>query len=156
MPFRLILAALLALTIARPALAQTSEARVLNLAGARVMAEIAEAEARRNNWNVAIAVVDAHGELIFFLKMDDVQQGSVDIAQAKARTAARMRRPTKALDDAVVSGRLALLAVEGLLPLEGGVPVIANGVVIGAVGVSGVTSAQDAQVAAAGIRAVFP
>jgi uncharacterized protein GlcG (DUF336 family) len=156
MPFRLILVALLALTIARPALAQTSEARVLNLAGARVMAEIAEAEARRNNWNVAIAVVDAHGELIFFLKMDDVQQGSVDIAQAKARTAARMRRPTKALDDAVVGGRLALLAVEGLLPLEGGVPVIANGVVIGAVGVSGVTSAQDAQVAAAGIRAVFP
>ena len=156
MPFRFVLAALLALTMARPALAQTSEARVLNLAGARVMAEIAEAEARRNNWNVAIAVVDAHGELIFFLKMDDVQQGSVDIAQAKARTAARMRRPTKALDDAVVAGRLALLAVEGLLPLEGGLPVISNGVVIGAVGVSGVTSAQDAQVAAAGIRAVFP
>jgi glc operon protein GlcG len=101
-------------------------------------------------------VVDAHGELLFFLKMDDVQQGSVDIAQAKARTAARMRRPTKALDDAVAGGRLALLAVDGILPLEGGVPVIFNGVVIGAVGVSGVTSAQDAQVAAAGVRAVFP
>jgi uncharacterized protein GlcG (DUF336 family) len=156
MPLRLVLAVLLALTIVRPAMAQTSDAKVMNLAGARVMAEIAEAEARRNNWNVAIAVVDAHGELIFFLKMDDVQQGSVDIAQAKARTAARMRRPTKALDDAVTGGRLALLAVDGLLPLEGGVPVIYNGVVIGAVGVSGVTSAQDAQVAAAGIRAVFP
>jgi glc operon protein GlcG len=156
MPFRLIAIALLALTIARPASAQTSEARVLNLEGARVMAEVAEAEARRNNWNVAIAVVDAHGELLFFLKMDDVQQGSVDIAQAKARTAARMRRPTKALDDAVAGGRLALLAVDGILPLEGGVPVIFNGVVIGAVGVSGVTSAQDAQVAAAGVRAVFP
>lgn len=156
MPLRLVLVALLALTIARPAMAQTSDAKVLNLAGARVMAEIAEAEARRNNWNVAIAVVDAHGELVFFLKMDDVQQQSVDIAQAKARSAARMRRPTKALDDAVTAGRLALLAVDGLLPLEGGVPVIYNGVVIGAVGVSGVTSAQDAQVAAAGIRAVFP
>jgi uncharacterized protein GlcG (DUF336 family) len=156
MPFRLLLVALLALTIGRSAAAQTSEARILNLAGARVMAEVAEAEAQRNNWNVAIAVVDAHGELIFFLKMDDVQQGSVDIAQAKARTAARMRRPTKALDDAVVGGRMALLALDGLLPLEGGVPVIHNGVVIGAVGVSGVTSAQDAQVAAAGIRAVFP
>jgi glc operon protein GlcG len=156
MPFRILLVALLALTIGRSAAAQTSEARILNLAGARVMAEVAEAEAVRNNWKVAIAVVDAHGELLFFLKMDDVQQGSVDIAQAKARTAARMRRPTKALDDAVVGGRLALLAVDGVLPLEGGVPVIHNGVVIGAVGVSGVTSAQDAQVAAAGIRAVFP
>ena len=156
MPFRRLLVALLALTIGRSAAAQTSETSVLNLAGARVMAEVAEAEAVRNNWKVAIAVVDAHGELIFFLKMDDVQQGSVDIAQAKARTAARMRRPTKALDDAVVGGRLALLALDGLLPLEGGVPVIHNGVVIGAVGVSGVTSAQDAQVAAAGIRAVVP
>lgn len=156
MSVRHLLAVLLALTIAGPAAAQTSEARVLNLAGARAMVEMAEAEARRNNWNVAIAVVDVHGELLFFLKMDDVQQASVDIAQAKARTAARMRRPTKTLDDAVTGGRLALLAVDGVLPLEGGVPVIHNGVVIGAVGVSGVTSAQDAQVAAAGIRAVFP
>lgn len=156
MPFRLLAIALLALTIAAPATAQTADAKVLTLSGVRAMADAAEAEARRNNWNVAIAVVDTHGELLFFLKMDNVQQQSVDIAQAKARTAARMRRPTKALDDAVVGGRLALLAVDGVLPLEGGVPVIHNGVVIGAVGVSGVTSAQDAQVAAAGIRAVFP
>lgn len=156
MPFRLLAIALLALTIAAPATAQTADAKVLTLSGVRAMAEAAEAEARRNNWNVAIAVVDTHGELLFFLKMDNVQQQSVDIAQAKARTAARMRRPTKALDDGVVGGRLALLAVDGVLPLEGGVPVIHNGVVIGAVGVSGVTSAQDAQVAAAGIRAVFP
>lgn len=156
MPFRLLAIALLALTIAAPATAQTTDAKVLTLSGVRAMAEAAEAEARRNNRNVAIAVVDTHGELLFFLKMDNVQQQSVDIAQAKARTAARMRRPTKALDDAVVGGRWALLAVDGVLPLEGGVPVIHNGVVIGAVGVSGVTSAQDAQVAAAGIRAVFP
>jgi uncharacterized protein GlcG (DUF336 family) len=156
MPFRALLVALLALTIGRPATAQMADAKVITLAGARTMLEAAEAEARRNNWNVAIAIVDAHGELILFQKMDNVQMGSVDISQAKARTAARMRRPTKALDDAVVGGRLALLAVDGLLPLEGGVPVIHNGVVIGAVGVSGVTSAQDAQVAAAGIRAVFP
>lgn len=156
MPFRAILVALLALTIAAPAMAQTADAKVLTLAGARAMADAAEAEARKNNWNVAIAVVDAHGELIFFQKMDNVQQQSVDIAQAKARTAARMRRPTKALDDAVAGGRMALVAVEGVLPLEGGVPIIHNGIVIGAVGVSGVTSAQDAQVAAAGIRAVLP
>ncbi len=156
MPLRTLLIALLALTMARPAVAQTADAKVLTLAGARTMMEAAEAEARRNNWNVAIAIVDAHGELILFQKMDNVQVASVDISQAKARTAARMRRPTKALDDAVTGGRLALLAVEGVLPLEGGVPVIHNGVVIGAVGVSGVTSAQDAQIAAAGIRAVFP
>lgn len=156
MPLRTFLIALLALTMARPALAQTADAKVLTLAGARTMMEAAEAEARRNNWNVAIAIVDAHGELILFQKMDNVQVASVDISQAKARTAARMRRPTKALDDAVTGGRLALLAVEGVLPLEGGVPVIHNGVVIGAVGVSGVMSAQDAQIAAAGIRAVFP
>ncbi len=156
MPLRTFLIALLALTMARPAVAQTADAKVLTLAGARTMMEAAEAEARRNNWNVAIAIVDAHGELILFQKMDNVQVASVDISQAKARTAARMRRPTKALDDAVTGGRLALLAVEGVLPLEGGVPVIHNGVVIGAVGVSGVTSAQDAQIAAAGIRAVFP
>lgn len=156
MPLRTLLIALLALTMARPAVAQTADAKVLTLAGARTMMEAAEAEARRNNWNVAIAIVDAHGELILFQKMDNVQVASVDISQAKARTAARMRRPTKALDDAVTGGRLALLAVEGVLPLEGGVPVIHNGVVIGAVGVSGVMSAQDAQIAAAGIRAVFP
>jgi glc operon protein GlcG len=156
MPLRTFLIALLALTMARPAAAQTADAKVLTLAGARTMMEAAEAEARRNNWNVAIAIVDAHGELILFQKMDNVQVASVDISQAKARTAARMRRPTKALDDAVTGGRLALLAVDGVLPLEGGVPVIHNGVVIGAVGVSGVMSAQDAQIAAAGIRAVFP
>lgn len=156
MPFRPFFIALLALTMARPAMAQTADAKVLTLSGARTMLEAAEAEARRNNWNVAIAIVDAHGELILFQKMDNVQMASVDISQAKARTAARMRRPTKALDDAVTGGRLAMLAVEGVLPLEGGVPVIHNGVVIGAVGVSGVTSAQDAQIAAAGVRAAFP
>ena len=141
---------------AAPLAAQTTDARVLSLDGARAIAGAAEEEARRNSWNVAIAIVDAHGELVFFVKMDDVQQGSVDIALAKARTSARMRRPTKALEDAVAGGRTAFLAAEGLLPLEGGVPIVADGRVIGAVGVSGVTSAQDAQVATAGIRAVFP
>ncbi len=139
--------------MAPPPVAQRS---VLTLEGAKAIAAAAEAEARRNNWNVAIAVVDAYGELVLFLKMDDVQQQSVDIAQGKARTAARMRRPTKALDDAVAGGRTVLLAVDGVLPLEGGVPIIVGGLAIGAVGVSGVTSAQDAQVASAGIRAVFP
>ncbi len=156
MSFRLALVALLALTMAHPVGAQTADQKVLTLDGARTIAEAAIAEARRNSWNVAIAVVDAHGELVLFLKMNDVQQGSVDIAQAKARTAARMRRPTKALDDAITGGRLALLGVDGITPLEGGVPILFEGKVIGAVGVSGVTSAQDAQIASAGVRAAFP
>jgi len=145
-----------ALLAVAPLAAQTTDARILSLDGARAIAGAAEEEARRNGWNVAIAIVDTHGELVFFVKMDNVQQGSVDIAQAKARTSARMRRPTKALEDAVAGGRTVLLAVEGLLPLEGGVPIMSDGRVIGAVGVSGVTSAQDAQVATVGIRAVFP
>lgn len=150
--------ALLGLVLALPAtlVAQATDLPTLNLDAARQIAAAAEEEARRNNWNVAVAVVDAHGELVFFFKMDNVQQQSVDIALAKARTSARMRRPTKALEDAVAGGRTVLLAVDGLLPLEGGVPISYNGRVIGAVGVSGVTSAQDAQVAAAGIRSVFP
>lgn len=160
MSLRKILPLLLAVTIAAPLAgtlsAQTYIQQAISLEGARSVVAAAEDEARRNNWKVAIAVVDAHGELVFFVKMDDVQQQSVDIAQAKARTAARMRRPTKALEDAVAGGRNVLLAVDGVLPLEGGVPIIVEGRVIGAVGVSGVTSQQDAQVATAGIRAVFP
>ena len=81
-------------------------------------------------------------------KLDETQVGSIDIAIAKARTAARMKRPTKALEDAVAGGRTVMLAVDGLMPLEGGVPVTVGGRIIGAVGVSGVTSQQDAQVAA--------
>lgn len=156
MSLRKCLGVLLALTMAVPLAAQTSTQPVLTLDGARDIVQAAEAEARRNNWNVAIAVVDTHGELVYFLKMDNVQQGSVDIAQGKARTAARMRRPTKALDDAVSGGRVGLLGVPGLLAMEGGVPIVFEGRVIGAVGVSGVTSQQDAQVATAGIKAVFP
>jgi glc operon protein GlcG len=128
----------------------------LSFEGARRIAAGAAEEAQRNNWGVSIAVVDAHGELLFFARLDGSHQQSVDIAQAKARTAARWRRETKALQDAVSEGRTVLLAVEGMLPLEGGVPIIVDGRVIGGVGVSGVTSAQDAQIARAGIRAVFP
>jgi glc operon protein GlcG len=136
--------------------AQAAERTVLTLDGAKAIAAAAESEAIQNNWQVVIAIVDAHGELIYLQKADNVQQGSLDIAIAKARTAARMRRPTKALQDAVEGGRTVIMAMPGVLPLEGGVPVTVDGRVIGAVGVSGVTSAQDAQIATAGIRAVFP
>jgi uncharacterized protein GlcG (DUF336 family) len=88
--------------------------------------------------------------------MDDAALTSTAIAQAKARTAARFRRPTRALDSSLTAGRTALLAFEGIMPVEGGVPIVVNGRVVGGVGVSGVTSAQDARCAQAGAAAVRP
>ncbi len=137
-----------------PAAAQTADRKVITLDGAKAILAAAEAEAAKNKWTVAIAVVDESGNLIAFHRIDDTQVGSVDIAIGKARTAARMKRPTKALEDAVAGGRTVMLAVEGITPLEGGVPVMLDGRVIGAVGVSGVTSQQDAQVAQAGAAAL--
>jgi len=134
--------------------AQTADRKVITLDGAKAILAAAEAEALKNKWTVAIAVVDESGNLIAFHKIDDTQVGSIDIAIGKARTAARMKRPTKALEDAVAGGRTVMLAIDGLTPLEGGVPVMLGGRVIGAVGVSGVTSQQDAQVAQAGVTAL--
>jgi uncharacterized protein GlcG (DUF336 family) len=134
--------------------AQLADRKIITLEGAKRILAAAETEARKNNWNVAIAVVDESGNLIAFQKLDDTQVGSIDIAIGKARTAARMKRPTKALEDAVAGGRTVMLAVEGIVPLEGGVPVTVDGRIIGAVGVSGVTSQQDAQVASAGAAAL--
>ena len=113
-------------------------------------------EARRNGWSVSIAIVDASGGLIAFQKMDDASLPSADISQAKARTAARFRRATKGLDSALTAGRTAYLAFPGLMPVEGGVPIVVDGKVIGGIGASGVTSQQDAQIATAGLSALKP
>lgn len=115
----------------------------------------AEAEAKKNNWPVAIAIVDSAGKLAAFSKIDNTQHASVDIAIGKAVTANDLRRPTKALQDVIAQGGggLRLLAVPGLMPLEGGVLIVVDGKIIGAIGVSGVTSEQDAQVAMAGAAA---
>jgi glc operon protein GlcG len=144
----------LGFTIAPAAEAQFAARQALTLEGAKRIMAAAEAEAVKNRWTVAIAIVDEAGELVLFHKLDETQVGSIDIAIGKARTAARMKRPTKALEDAVAGGRTVLMAVEGLMPLEGGVPITVDGRIIGAVGVSGVTSQQDAQVAVAGIAAL--
>jgi uncharacterized protein GlcG (DUF336 family) len=136
--------------------AQLLDAKVISLEAAKRMMAACEAEARRNNWNVSIAVVNAAGELLMFSRMDEAAFSSVDISQGKARTAARFRRPTRALDSAMTAGRLAYLAFPGAIPVEGGVPVMAGGKVIGAIGVSGATSQQDAQVAQAGVTALVP
>lgn len=142
--------------LAAPLHAQLRSTRVLTADAAQRAIEAAAAKARAENWAVSIAVVDASGELLAFLRLDGAPFSSVDIARAKARTAARFRRPTRALDSTLTAGRLAILGLEGATPVEGGVPIVVDGEVVGAVGTSGVTSAQDAQVSAAGAGAVKP
>ena len=126
----------------------------ITLEAAKKMMAAGETEARKNGWNVAITIVDASGGLIMFQKLDETQPGSIAISQGKARTAALFKRSTKVLEDALTGGKTAFLAVDGMTPMQGGVPVLADGKVIGAVGVSGVLSAQDEQVAMAAAAAV--
>src|SRR6266436_357855 len=116
----------------------------------------AEGEARRNNWNVVIVIVDSASQLVMLQRLDNTQYASIDIAKGKAVTSVNFRRPSKALEDAIAGGGagLRLLRVEGVTPLEGGVLIVADGKIIGGIGVSGVTSAQDAQVARAGADAL--
>jgi glc operon protein GlcG len=118
---------------------------------ARKLAVAAAAEATRNTWRVAIAIVDTHGFLKYYEMMDDTQTASAHIAVEKAKTAAMFRRPTKMLEDAIGGGRTAVLGMQGALPIEGGLPIIVNGKVIGGIGISGLTSAQDGQVAQAAL-----
>jgi uncharacterized protein GlcG (DUF336 family) len=122
----------------------------LNLAAAKRIAAAAEAEAVKNKWNVVIAVLDEGGHLLYLQRADGTQVGSVDVAIAKAQSAVKFKRPTKALEDALAGGRQAILALPGAVPVEGGLPLMVGGDLIGAIGVSGVTSQQDGQIAAAG------
>lgn len=149
-----VLAALFLVSMSAPAAAQTRDVRVVDADGARRALLAAEAEAKKNGWAMSIAVVDPSGELIGFLRMDGASPGSIDISRAKARTAARFRRPTKAFEESVAGGRTAILSFEGVVTVEGGVPIVIGGAVVGAVGVSGASSAQDGLVAAAGVAAV--
>ena len=127
-------------------------AKFIPLETAQKMMAAAEAEARSNDWSVAIAIVDAATNLLMFQKMDGVQTASIEVAMGKARTAAGFNRPTKALEDMISGGRTAFLAVDGVLPVQGGLPVVTDGKVVGAIGVSGLTSPQDEQVAAAALK----
>lgn len=125
----------------------------LTLDGAKAMVAAAEAEGTKNGWNVSIAIVDAAGGLVVFHRLENTQPASDMIAIGKARTAARFKRPSKMLEESVANGRLALLAVSDALPMQGGLPIVVDEHVIGAIGVSGVTAAQDEQVAQAGLAA---
>lgn len=126
----------------------------LTLEDCRKMTAAAEAEAKKNNWPVAIAVLDTHGLLVLFQKMDNTQTASVNIAIEKGKTSATFKRPSKALEDAIAGGRNAVLGLPGATPIEGGLPLMMDGKIIGAIGVSGVTSQQDGQVAKAGADSV--
>ena len=115
----------------------------------------AEAEAKKNSWSVVIAIVDGGGHLVILERLDNTQWGSVEIAQRKALTAVKFRRPTRFWEERIAKGGvdLKLLKINGF-PMEGGLPIIQQGKVIGAIGVSGVTSTQDAQIGRAGIAAI--
>jgi len=125
----------------------------ISVSTAKKAAAGALAEARKNNWNMAVAVVDTAGNLVYFERMDNTQTGSIRVAQEKARTAAQFKRPSKAFEDAV-PGRQAILGLPGATPIEGGLPILSKGAIVGAIGLSGGTSPQDGQCAAAGVAAV--
>jgi uncharacterized protein GlcG (DUF336 family) len=122
---------------------------------AKIAAAAAIAEAQKNGWKMAIAIVDTGGYLVVFEKMQDTQTGSVEVAIEKARTAALFRRPTKLFQESLAGGGdgLRVLKLPGVIPITGGVPIVVDGKIIGAVGVSGGTSEQDGQVATAGAGA---
>src|SRR5580704_7344946 len=124
----------------------------ISLDTAKKVAAPAIAEAAKNNWNTAVAIVDPAGNLVYYEKMDNTQLGSANIAIDKARSAALFKRPTKAFQDALAAGGdgLRILRLQGAVPVEGGFPLVMDGKIVGAIGVSGAASAQDAQCAKAG------
>jgi glc operon protein GlcG len=128
----------------------------INIETAKKAAAAALAEVRKNNWTMAVAVVDPAGDLVYFEKMDDTQVASTVVCQEKARSSARFMRPTKAFQDMLASGGegVRVLRIKGAVPVEGGLPITIGGKVVGAIGLSGGTSAQDGQCAKAGVDAV--
>jgi uncharacterized protein GlcG (DUF336 family) len=128
----------------------------LTLEDAKLVAAAAEAEALRNNWPVVIAIVDEGGHLIYLQRLDNTQIGSVDVAIQKARSAIIFRRPTKVFEEQINQGHLRYLGLPGAIPIEGGLPIVMNDQFLGAIGVSGVRSHQDAQIAQVGINALVP
>lgn len=126
----------------------------LTLDVVKSIAAAANAEAVGNGWKVSIAIVDDGANLLYLERLDGAQIASADVALGKARTAMRYKRPSRMLEEAVAAGRTALVGVEGVTPLQGALPIIYEDQIIGAIGVSGVLSKQDEQIATAGLRAL--
>lgn len=157
MPKRFVLNAVLVLTILFSAVAAKAQmpnpyGTPISLDNAKKAAEPALAEARKNNWTMAVAIVDTHGTLVYFEKIDSTQNGSAQLAIDKARSAANFKRPTKAFQTALAAGGdgLRILAISGAVPIEGGYPIVMDGKIVAAIGMSGGTSAQDDQCAKIG------
>lgn len=130
----------------------------ISQATAKKILAAAEAEANKNNWPVAIAIVDGAGHLVAFQRLDNTQFGSIEVAMQKAKTSALFRRPTKVFEETLATGGIntKILSLPGVIPVEGGLPIIQDGKVVGAIGVSGVKSIEDGQIAAAGLDALKP
>jgi glc operon protein GlcG len=128
----------------------------ITLENAKKSAAAALAEARKNNWTMALAIVDPDGTLVYYEKLDNTQIGSAQVAISKARSSALFKRPTKSFQDLVSKGGdgMRYLGLEGAVPLEGGIPIVMDGKIVGAIGMSGGTSAQDAQCAQIGADAL--
>jgi glc operon protein GlcG len=123
----------------------------INLETSKKVAAAAAAEAKKNNFTMVIVVVDSGGLMTYLERIDGTQVASIDAAIGKARSANNFKRPTKAFEDAVAGGRNAVLGLPGALPIEGGIPLVVDGKIVGAIGVSGGSAQQDGQVAAAGV-----
>jgi len=154
--------AIVAGSASAPALAQQPAAATppygppITLDDAKRAMAAAELEAAKNSWQVAITILDSGGNLVMFHKIDNTQLASIGASEGKARTALTFKRPSKALDDAIAAGGagLRLLAVKDITPLERGLPILVDGKIVGAIGVSGALSSQDAQVAKTGADAL--
>jgi glc operon protein GlcG len=133
---------------------QLATRRVLTLEVAKKIAAAAETEAVKNKWTMYITVVDDSGMPVYIERIDETQLGSFEVSLEKARSAVLFKRPTKVFEDQVAGGRTGVLKLPGALPVEGGIPLMADGKVIGGIGVSGGTSSQDGQVAQAGVAAL--
>lgn len=145
---------ILAVSSLLPAKAETPVKPVLTLSAAKKAVEAAEKEAARRGATVVIAVVDDGGQLILLERLDDTQVASVEVGIGKARTAAIFRRPSKVFEDQIREGRVAALALPGATPLQGGIPIIIDGKVAGAIGVSGNTPQEDEEIAIVGASAI--
>ena len=151
---RILATLLIAFTLSATASAQLADKKALTLAGAKKLAAAAEAEAAKNNWRVVIAIVDDGGHLVYLERIDETQTGSIDVAIAKARGAVAYKRPTKVFEDLVAGGRNVIMTLPHAMPIEGGLPLVVDGKLVGGIGVSGVTSQQDGQIAKAGADAL--
>ncbi|MGE5892450.1 MAG: GlcG/HbpS family heme-binding protein [bacterium] len=148
------IAALVIALIMGSAQAQMAEKKILSLDTARKVAAAAEAEAKKRNARVVIAIVDDGGYLILLERLDDTQVASVEVGIGKARTAAIFRRPSKVFEEQIKTGRVAALGLPGATPLQGGIPLVIEGKVIGAIGVSGETPSEDEEIAIVGASVI--